>query len=67
MTADDLQEKLKSVIVATNRGAGEGQVFNNAAGAAAAYLLRVLEAVAIHEQGGKPPAAGEEVASAQAT
>ena len=67
VTADDLQDKLKSVIVATNRGAGEGQVFNNAAGAAAAYLLRVLEAVAIHEQGGKPPAAGEEVASAQAT
>jgi len=63
VTAESLQAGLKSIIVATNKGAGEAKVFNRASSAAAAYLLRVLEAVVLHESGAKAPATGEEVAS----
>ena len=67
VTAESLQAGLKSIIVATNKGAGEAKVFNRASSAAAAYLLRVLEAVVLHESGAKAPAVGEEVASSNST
>lgn len=66
VTSKTIQSKLLEVIVAANRGASDAQVFNKAAGAAAAYLLRVLEAVALHEKGGKAAKVGEEVASENA-
>ena len=66
VTSKTIQSKLLEVIVAANRGAGDAQVFNKAAGAAAAYLLRVLEAVSLHEKGGKAAKVGEEVASENA-
>ena len=64
-SADSIKEKLMSVIISANRGASDGQLFNKTATAAAAYLLRVLEAVTVREQGGKPADQGSEVASDQ--
>ena len=64
-SADSIKEKLMSVIISANRGASDGQLFNKTATAAAAYLLRVLEAVAVREQGGKTADQGSEVASDQ--
>ena len=63
VAAAAIESKLKSVIVFANRGATDAQVFNKASGAAASYLLRVLEAVSQREKGGKAPEPGHEVAS----
>ncbi|OUS49590.1 DNA polymerase phi-domain-containing protein [Ostreococcus tauri] len=63
VAAAAIESKLKSVIVSANRGATDAQVFNKASGAAASYLLRVLEAVSQREKGGKAPEPGHEVAS----
>lgn len=66
LNSESIQSQLTSVIVSANRGAADAQVFNKASGAAAAYLLRVLEAVAQREKGGKAPEPGHEVASERA-